>query len=59
MLVIPRGGINLDMQNFGLDGICHSRLLRDPQFLHYWRVSGWLENVRDLPMGPGQLAAGV
>lgn len=34
------------VQNHGLAGISHSKVLRDERYLHYWRVNGWLANVR-------------
>lgn len=56
--VKPRepGSRNRGMINVGLDGVSHSNLLRDDRFHHYWKVNGWLTNIR---LVPGPLVASL
>jgi hypothetical protein len=34
------------VQNYGLEGISHSKVLRDPAYFHHWDEQGWLTNMQ-------------
>jgi pimeloyl-ACP methyl ester carboxylesterase len=37
------------VQNHPLDGIGHSKILRDAKFMHYWTTNNWLQFIREAP----------